>query len=121
MTFGERLRQLRKEKQMSMEEVGAVIGVGRANIYKYEHGIVTNIPPEKARKLAELFDVSPPYLMGWTDNRKETVSEKKGTIPILDNETFMKAYSVMPESDRAILIEIFDRAYKKLKFYEENL
>lgn len=121
MTFAERLRQLRHEKKMTLEEVGQYIGVGRANIYKYEHGLVTNIPPEKARKLAELFGVSPPYLMGWTDNRNENATEKKETIPILDNETFIKAYRVMSESDRAILVEIFDRAYKKLKFFEDNI
>lgn len=70
MTFAERLRELRTEKGMSMDDVGRVIGVGRANIYKYEHGIVTNVPPDKVHKLANLFGVTRPYMMGWTDERK---------------------------------------------------
>ena len=69
MTFADRLRQLREEKGLTLDEVGQYIGVGRANIYKYEHGIIVNIPPDKVHKLAELFGVTRPYLMGWTDDR----------------------------------------------------
>jgi len=69
MTFAERLKELRTEKKLSMDEVGNYIGVGRANIYKYEHGIVVNIPPDRLGKLAKLFGVSRSYLMGWTDER----------------------------------------------------
>ena len=66
MTFAERLKQLRKENGMTLEEVGNIIGVGRANIYKYEHGIITNVPPDKVHQLADLFGVTRPYMMGWT-------------------------------------------------------
>lgn len=69
MTFAERLKELRKEKGMSMDEVGKYLGVGRANIYKYEHGLIENVPPDKVHKLASLFGVTRPYMMGWTDER----------------------------------------------------
>ena len=76
MTFGERLKELRTEKKLSMDEVGEYIGVGRANIYKYEHGIVVNIPADKLEKLARLFRVSKSYLMGWTDDRDGNISNR---------------------------------------------
>lgn len=69
MTFAERLRELRTEKKMSLNDIASYIDVQRATIYKYEHGIITNIPPEKVHKLAILFGVTRPYLMGWTDDR----------------------------------------------------
>lgn len=120
MDFGERLRTLRTEKNMSMEEVGQHIGVGRANVYKYEHGMVKNIPPEKARKLAELFEVTVPYLMGWTDKRDADVPNPLNTIAVPNSEMFVKAYNVMTTADRMMLTEIFNRAYEKLKKMEEE-
>lgn len=75
MTFAERLKQLRKENGMTLEEVGNIIGVGRANIYKYEHGIITNVPPDKVHQLANLFGVTRPYIMGWTEKRNVSPDE----------------------------------------------
>ena len=75
MTFAERLRELRTEKKMSLNQVAEKIGVGRANIYKYEHGIITNVPPDRVHALANLFGVTRPYLMGWTDDRKANPHE----------------------------------------------
>lgn len=89
MTFAERLKELRTEKGMSLDDVAKHIGCGRANIYKYEHGIITNVPPERVHRLANLFGVTRPYMMGWTDNRTEspdnldTVAVKLST-PLLD-------------------------------------
>ena len=90
MTFAERLKELRAEKGMSLDDVAKHIGCGRANIYKYEHGIVTNIPPERVHQLANLFGVTRPYMMGWTDDRNvdpaknlDTVAEKLYT-PLKD-------------------------------------
>ena len=76
MTFAERLKELRTEKKLSMDDVGNYIGVGRANIYKYEHGIVVNIPTDRLNKLAHLFGVSRSYLMGWTNDRHTNVPEE---------------------------------------------
>lgn len=80
MTFAERLSELRQEKKMSLNDIAEYIGVQRATIYKYEHGIVTNIPPDKIHKLANLFGVTRPYLMGWTDDRNENPHENLDTV-----------------------------------------
>lgn len=102
MTFAERLRMLRLEAGMSLDDVGKAINVGRSNIYKYEHGVVTNVPPEKIHALANLFGVTRPYLMGWTDERNvnpsanlDTVAEHQkmsvGEIVKENNTTFWRA------------------------------
>ena len=75
MTVGERIKQLRKENNMTLEEVAAQIGVGRATVLKYETGAIANIPTERVHQLANLFKVTRPYLMGWTDERKANPSE----------------------------------------------
>lgn len=75
MTTGERLKLLRKENKMTLEDVASRIGVSRATVLKYESGQITNIPTSRVHQLANLFKVSRPYLMGWTDERKANPSE----------------------------------------------
>ena len=62
---GTRIKELRLIAGMSQEELGRRVGVQRAAINKYEKGTVTNIPIQTIEKLAQVFDVSPTYLVGW--------------------------------------------------------
>ena len=63
-----RIRELRTKNNLTLDDVARHLGVGRQAIYKYEKGTVTNIPLENLEKMADLFDVSPGYLAGWTDD-----------------------------------------------------
>ena len=63
MTTGERIRQLRIEKNMTQEMLGERIGVKKAAIYKYENGLVVNLKRDIIEKLANALEVSPSYLM----------------------------------------------------------
>lgn len=65
MSIGETLRRLRESCGMSQEYVGKQIGTSKQTIYKYESGVVTNIPLDKLEQLAALFGVAPEYLAGW--------------------------------------------------------
>ena len=74
MTIGEKIKTLRKEQNMTQTDVAKQIGIATQTIFKYEKNIVTNIPLDNIEKLANLFNVSPGYLMGWND---ETTGEKE--------------------------------------------
>ena len=67
-SIGDRIKNLRIMYGLSQEEVGNRVGVQRAAINKYEKGLVTNIPLTTVEKLATLFDVSPTYIVGWTED-----------------------------------------------------
>ena len=58
---------LRKEHNLTQEELGAKIGVQKAAIQKYEKGTVKNIKRDSLIKLAQCLDTSPEYLLGWED------------------------------------------------------
>ena len=82
------LKKLRKEKRLTLEEIATALGTSRQTIYKYENGIISNIPTEKIELLAELFGVTPARLMGWGADAKSyadmgimSISTKK--LPIL--------------------------------------
>lgn len=63
MSFGERLKNLRNEKEKTQLEVAKYVGVEFQTIYKYEKNI-SSPSPEVLIKLAEYFNTSTDYLLG---------------------------------------------------------
>ena len=68
---GDKIKNLRIQNKMTLEEVGNRIGVSKQTLYKYENNIITNIPSDKIEGLAKIFNVSPALIMGWNDAPKE--------------------------------------------------
>jgi repressor LexA len=86
MTTGERIKLLRKEHNLTQEELGAKIGVQKAAIQKYEKGTVKNIKRDSLIELARCLDTTPEYLLGWDDipSNAESVDENDFVmIPIV--------------------------------------
>lgn len=65
---GNRIKQCREEHDYTLEELADKAGTTRQTIYKYEKGIIQQVPYEKIETLAEVLHVSPEYLVGWTDD-----------------------------------------------------
>lgn len=68
MEVGTRIAELRTKRGISQTELGELLGTTKQTVYKYETGIVTNIPLDKLERIADILEVSPAYLMGW-DNK----------------------------------------------------
>ena len=80
MKLGERIKMLRKEKKLTLEDVAKGIGVSRATVLKYESGQIETIPMARVHQIANFFDVSRPYLEGWTEERKANPSVNLDTV-----------------------------------------
>jgi transcriptional regulator with XRE-family HTH domain len=83
MTFGERLYELRKIKNVSQEELAELLDVSRQSISKWEND---KAYPEMTRLLflSDYFDVSLDYLIlgrgGRTDEAKEELNRIRERI-----------------------------------------
>lgn len=103
MTVGERIKQKRIEKGMSVEELAAKLGKNRATVYRYESNEIENLPISILPPIATALGVSPVYLMGWEDDQPEVekamklYDQYKKAIPQVQNavETLLKP----PQSD----------------------
>lgn len=71
---GDRIKYLRSLTDMSQEELGRRVGVQRAAINKYEKGTVENIPIKTIERIANVFDVSPTYIVGWNGDESNPLS-----------------------------------------------
>lgn len=72
MTIGQRIKYCREQKGLTQTELAERTGTTKQNIYKYENGIITNIPSDRIQLIADVLDVSPAYLMGWDDEFRKT-------------------------------------------------
>lgn len=79
--IGERIKELRRAKRMTLEELATVIGTSKQTINRYENGIISNIPSEKIVALAEALGTTPQSLMGWGEETN-TVTALDGGEPI---------------------------------------
>ena len=77
MTIGEKIKRLRKERNMTQEELGEAIGVQKAAVNKYETGIVVNLKREIIAKIARVFEVNPVWLMDDQDGWPPVPSARK--------------------------------------------
>ena len=89
MDLGKVIRQLRIENGYTQEELGKLIGVKKAAIHKYESGIVQNMKRTTIGKLANIFNVSPSYLLGYTTEREleATTEEQQKLLSLIDQLT----------------------------------
>ena len=67
MEKGERIRSRRDALGMTQTELADALSTTKQNIYKYENGIISNIPSDKIEAMAEILKTTPAYLMGWEE------------------------------------------------------
>lgn len=83
-----RLKQLRKEKGLTLDEIQSKTGIKRGTYNNYENG-VTEPKLETWQKLADFFGVSVPYLQG--------ISDIKDLEPVSTFEKFFASLEKTPD------------------------
>lgn len=91
-----RLRELRKKKKLTQQQLGEIIGVTKRTIIAWEKE-EREIKKDKANQLAGFFNVGLGYLLGYTDN--PTIYDDE-VLQIIDGEK---------------------RSFSKKRNYEEDL
>ena len=74
-TIGERIRKLRTDRDMTLEELGRSFGGGKELVHRYETGKIKNIPDDKILAMARALNVDPAYLRGYEDEPATKSSE----------------------------------------------
>lgn len=82
MTIGERIREKRLENKMTLLEVANALGVKEATVQRYESGEIKNLKQHTIARLAEIFDTTPAYLMGWEYEEDKNIMSFDNIFPI---------------------------------------
>ncbi|MFM8913411.1 MAG: helix-turn-helix domain-containing protein [Flammeovirgaceae bacterium] len=102
--FGTKVAQLRKERDMSRDELGEKVGTSGAIVGRYERG---DMKPsiEIAAKIAEALDVSLDFLMGLSS---ELVKDKKMVNRLEDIKK-------LPDTERNKIFDYIDLIIRDTK------
>lgn len=91
MEMNEKIKLLRIQKGLTLEQVGDYVGVGKSTVRKWENGLIENMRRDKIAKLAFILGTTPDYLMGWGNkddewsaNFRKSLSEELATIERTD-------------------------------------
>ena len=77
MEIGKRIKSLRLSKNMTLEEIGAYVGVSKTTIQRWESGEIRNMRRDKIAKLAEVLGTTPGELIGWEPEKTAPPSESE--------------------------------------------
>lgn len=101
MNPGDRIRQLRLEKNMTLEELGNRVGVGKSTVRKWETGAIANMRRDKIAKLADALDTTVSDIMGLeSDDQVQTVP---GDCLSPTERRLISAWRQAAEKDRRIV------------------
>ena len=78
MTTGERIRERRKEINMSVDALADKVGVNRTTIIRYENGSIEKMPINTLVPIAHALNTTVQYLMGWDDEKQPASDIKDG-------------------------------------------
>lgn len=98
-----RIKELRIKKGLTMEKLAELIGVSKSTIAKWENGYVDNMRQERVKKLAEIFEVSPTFIMGYDDIPNDIEQTKR----------FIEYYEQLNPEQRIIVDNLLAALVKK--------
>ena len=75
LTIGERLKDLRVERKLTLEQLSAEVGISKSALGKYESDNGKDISPYSILLLADYYGVSCDYLMGRTETKNHPNTE----------------------------------------------
>ena len=75
LTISEKLKDLRKEKKLTLEELAEKTGLSKSALGSYEQNDFKDITHTTIINLARFYGVSTDYILGLTENREEGLSE----------------------------------------------
>ena len=89
MTIGEFINKRRLALNITLDEIGEAVGVGKSTVKKWETGYISNMKRDKIDKLAKVLQVKPPLVL-WMKSLRlrkcKTNSLRRG-----------KSYSIYPQ------------------------
>ena len=109
--LAQKIKTLRQARNLTLEQVAAVVGVGKSTVRKWETGMIANMRRDKIASLAKALGTTPAYLMGWPEG-KGNPSEPELTEA---EELLLKLFRQIPVDRQAEALELLEVALKMQK------
>ena len=107
--MAQRIKKLRQEKGLTLEQVADVVGVGKSTVRKWETGMIANMRRDKIADLAKALGTTPAYLMGWKETEEK---EKSPSQPELTEgeKALLELFRLVPEDKQQLVLGMIKAA-----------
>ena len=108
--MAKRIKALRQEKGLTLEQVADVVGVGKSTVRKWETGMIANMKRDKIADLAKALGTTPAYLMGWEEDieeKKDSPSEPQLTE---GEKMLLDLFNRVPEDKQQMVLQMIRAA-----------
>ena len=76
MTIGDKIKQARLSKGLTLQEIADKMNLTQGTLSKYENGDIKNIPNTRLKKLSKILDVDISYFYDDSKNKNSIIIEK---------------------------------------------
>ena len=107
-----KIKELRLERRMTLEQVADIVGVGKSTVRKWETGMIANMKRDKIALLAKALGTTPAYLMGWKEEsgKADSPNEPKLTE---GEQLLLDLFRQIPEDAQKMYLEVLRASLKK--------
>lgn len=75
MSLGSRIKELRTQKGVSVDDLASRTGISRATLYRYENASIKKIPVDILEKICSALEIMPAELMNDSGQADNTLPE----------------------------------------------
>ena len=111
--MAQRIKSLRQDRGLTLEQVADVVGVGKSTVRKWETGEIANMRRDKIAKLAEALHTTPAYLMGWSEEDKKSALVSEDALSN-DEKLLIDLFRQIPSESRPLVLSMIKAALKNL-------
>lgn len=108
--MSQRIKDLRKERGMTLEQVANAVGVGKSTVRKWETGMIANMRRDKISALSKALNTTPAYLLGWEEEEgeKETSPDERQLTE--GERMLLDLFRRVPEDKQQLVLQMIRAA-----------
>ena len=104
-----RIKTLRQEKGLTLEQVASVVGVGKSTVRKWETGMIANMRRDKIAALAKALGTTPAYLMGWKE--EDAKNDSPTELQLSEGEkVLLDLFNRVPKDQQQLVLQMIRAA-----------
>ena len=108
--MAQRIKALRQERGLTLEQVADVVGVGKSTVRKWETGMIANMRRDKIAALAQALGTTPAYLMGWKEEDVEKEISPSESQLTEGEKTMLELFRLVPEDKQQLVLQMIRAA-----------
>ena len=109
--MAQRIKKLRQENGLTLEQVADVVGVGKSTVRKWETGMIANMRRDKIADLAKALGTTPAYLMGWPEEETDKKISPNEEGSLTEGEKLMlELFRQIPEDQQPVVLAMIRAA-----------